>query len=262
METPLPSEQIISSNNSCSHQLCGINGRCLPIINHNSTYFCSCRSGFYGKHCQNYDVRCAKHCSPNSICKPDYGGIITSDRKPYCLCPKTHYGPTCALKNDQCSKNPCKYNGTCHMSYDPTDMQNYTCSCTGLYYGINCELPKASVTVIIDSTNSSLTAIATTIQFYDIDSRTRTDLFLRNQQVFDSVPQKTFLRHDQLTSPAIAILKLYGSDDLTREPTYYLGYVQQNLKDINVTNNLESKCSHVQSLWQLFQTNTSSEYEI
>jgi hypothetical protein len=258
----LPSNQVTSLNNSCSYQSCNMHGRCLPIINRNSTYFCSCDNGYYGKHCQNYDHRCTNHCSPNSICKPEYGGIITSDNKPYCLCSTTHYGPTCALKNDQCNKNPCKHHGTCYMSYDSADMQNYTCICTSLYYGVNCEILKASITIRINSKYLSVTAIATTIQYYDIDNRTRTNLILRNQQVFDSVPQETLYHHDRFISPIIGIVKLYGNDYLINEPTYYLGYVQQNLKDINITNDLQSKCSHVQSLWHLLQTNTSRKYEI
>jgi len=148
------------------------------------------------------------------------------------------------------------------MSYDPADMQNYTCICTSLYYGVNCEIPKASVMIIINSTYPSVTAIATAIQYYDINSRTQTDLILRNQQVFVSIPQETLYYHDQLILPAISIVKLYGNDYLTNEPTYYLGYLQQNQQNINVTNDLQSKCSHVQSLWHLFQKNISGEYEV
>jgi hypothetical protein len=188
--------------------------------------------------------------------------MIKSSNKPFCLCSTTRYDPTCALKNDQCAQNPCQHDGTCYMSYDPADMQNYTCICTSFYYGINCEVPKASVTMIINSMYSSVIAIATTIQYYDIDNRTRTHLILRNRQVFDSVPQQTLYRHDQLIAPIIGLMKLYANDYLPNEPTYYLGYVQQNLTYINITNDLQSKCSHVQSLWYLLQTNISSKYEI
>jgi len=148
------------------------------------------------------------------------------------------------------------------MSYELADMENYTCICTNLYYGINCEIPKASVTITIDSTYSSVILIAMVIQYYDIDLRTPADLILRNQQVFNSIPQEAVYHHDQLISPIIGIVKLYGNDYLTNEPTYYLGYLQQNLKDINVTNDLQSKCAHVQSLWYLLQTNTSRENQI
>lgn len=255
----LSSEQIISTNNSCSYKLCGRHGRCLPIINQNSIYFCSCDSGYYGEHCENYEPQCISGCSSFSICKPDYGGIVTGNKKPYCLCPTTHYGPTCALKIDQCVKNPCQHDGTCYISSEWVDMENYTCICTNSYSGVNCEIPKALVKIKINSTYSSETIIATTIQYYDVDKRTQTDLILRNRQVFNSIPQNILYPHDQLISPIIGIIKLYGNDYLTNEPTYYLGYIQQNRTNINITNGLQSKCAHIRSLWHLLQTNISRE---
>ncbi|CAF1108486.1 unnamed protein product [Didymodactylos carnosus] len=117
-------------NNQCSDHPCGANGVCHIVINKNESYFCLCKSGYFGKHCETFDPLCSGHCSPQSICKPNYGGIITGNREPLCVCPAGVFGPTCHLRNDHCNSSPCLSNGTCYVTYEMADIQNYTCAYT------------------------------------------------------------------------------------------------------------------------------------
>ena len=93
------------SGGPCSNNPCGKNGVCQEVINSNRlSYFCSCNSGYYGIHCEHYDEECNDYCSPKSICKPKYSGIITGNQQPLCLCPASTFGKTCYVKNDNCRK--------------------------------------------------------------------------------------------------------------------------------------------------------------
>jgi hypothetical protein len=126
-------------NSPCLNNFCEKNGVCQEVMNSNrSSYFCSCHSGYYGTRCERYDKECDNYCSPNSLCKPQYRGILTGNRKPFCLCPAWTFGNTCYLKNDNCQKNPCLHGGSCEVTYDLADMNKYSCLCTDSFEGDHC----------------------------------------------------------------------------------------------------------------------------
>ncbi|CAF0990486.1 unnamed protein product, partial [Didymodactylos carnosus] len=84
------------------------NSMCQPLLNANHSYKCLCKSGYYGENCKSFDQQClaSSYCSPTSICK----SRLSSARKPLCICPLNHFGPTCHLKYNPCNQVPCLNN--------------------------------------------------------------------------------------------------------------------------------------------------------
>ncbi|CAF2007705.1 unnamed protein product [Rotaria magnacalcarata] len=73
--------------NPCSQRSCRQNSTCLPILNQNHSYYCSFKSGYYGKQCDLYEPHCETCCSSNALCRATHG------TNPYCICPLDHFGP-------------------------------------------------------------------------------------------------------------------------------------------------------------------------
>jgi hypothetical protein len=96
-----------SSLDPCINHRCNQNSTCQPIFNENNSYFCSCKSGFYGKDCSKYEEACNTYCSPNSFCRPDDRSLISDTNNPFCICPIGYFGPRCYLKFGQCDSHPC-----------------------------------------------------------------------------------------------------------------------------------------------------------
>ena len=138
----------------------------IPVFNQNNSYYCSCKSGYYGKNCSMYEPLCETYCSANALCRLDDSDLQAKKNKPYCICPLGHFGPRCNLKYDECNSNPCLNNGTCFSNYDPSGENPYMCICSERFYGNQCQNEKASVHIDLNMTKT-LSARATVVQLYD-----------------------------------------------------------------------------------------------
>lgn len=247
---PLSSPNI---NDLYSKQLCSANGIYYPINNKNTSYFCHCRSGFYGKYCELLDDSCTNYCSANSICKPEYRSVNTGNKQPLCLCPTNSFGQTCHLKNTACSSNPCLHSGSCYMSYDSQNIHDYFCVCTSMFNDDRCEIPKAIIHITLNTTSLTNKILASTVQYYDIENMQTLKLVIRYQAVYDSISSSISLYHDQSTAPFLAVIKLYETVSESKAPAYFILYIQQDVVSINMTSQLsnENHCPNVRTLWHL-----------
>jgi hypothetical protein len=91
----------------CREKSCNGNSTCLSVFNENNSYYCSCKSGYYGKICSMYEPRCENYCSGNALYRIDDSDLQEKKKKPYCICPLDHFGARCNLKYDGCHSNPC-----------------------------------------------------------------------------------------------------------------------------------------------------------
>ncbi|CAF3583830.1 unnamed protein product [Adineta steineri] len=245
----------LSSSSSCSsNHSCTKNGICQQIINRNdSSYFCSCQNGFYGLYCEYYDHQCRDYCSLNAICKPKYRGILTGNQsEPYCLCPLSTFGPRCYFKNKYCQFNPCLNQGTCFITSNLANINEYICICTNFYEGKHCEFSKGMINIRINSSFSINDILATTVFYNDYDQETLRFL-IRYQQVYSSLHSQLkpiYIGKVEQYAPIMAIMKIYR---LNYESEYYLLYYHPNKKTINITVDLtlENYCP----LWYLMESN-------
>ena len=253
-----------SSINPCSNHSCTQNGICQKLIGSNDfAYFCSCKSGFYGIHCEHYDEQCKDYCAPKSICKAKYRGILTgNEQHPLCLCPISTFGPRCYFKNDHCQQNPCLNGGTCIVTYNLTNVDQYMCICTNSYEGNHCQLSKGIVKInLVLSSNSTSqigNVVAATVFYSDYDLETFR-FIIRHQQVYSglfSELKPIYTGKVDKHAPTTAVLKLYSTNYNQEEPKYYLLYYHPDQKHINITVDLtaENHCSSVEALWHLVPT--------
>jgi hypothetical protein len=248
------------SDGPCLNNYCGKNGVCQEVINSNRlSYFCSCNSGYYGIRCTYKDKECSHYCSPKSICKPKYSGILTGNQQPLCLCSASTFGTTCYLKNNNCRNNPCLHGGSCVVTYELADTDEYTCLCTDSFTGDYCQFPKGTVdiTFVLSSVSTLQTtdAVATTVSYSNYDAKSLR-FNIRHQQVYDALPPRLKLIYShELGAPATAVLKIYGPNYHTEEPGYYVLYFHPGQKLINITVDLtsENHCPLVETLWHLVQ---------
>ena len=241
----------------CLNHLCTRNGICQKIINSNDlSYFCSCRNGFYGIYCEHYDEQCNHYCQPKSICKPKYRG---NQQYPFCLCPISTFGTRCYFKNDHCQSNPCLNSGTCIVTYNLTNIDQYICICTDLYEGNDCELLKGMVNInIMLSSNSTIQindVVATTVFYCDYNPETLR-FIVRHQQVYSGLFSKLkpiYIDKLDRYAPTTAVFKVYERNYNQEESKYYLLYFYPDQKNINITVDLtsENHCSLVETLWDL-----------
>jgi hypothetical protein len=253
------------SDGPCLNNPCGKNEMCQEVINSNhSSYFCSCKSGYYGIHCEYYDKQCNDYCSPKSICKPKYSGIITGNQQPLCLCSTSTFGKTCYIKNNKCQKNPCLNGGKCVVNYDWSDTDKYTCLCTDSFFGDHCQVPKEMVDIrFVLSSDFILQAdniVATTISYNDAFNDISLSLNVRHQQVNRGLPSHLNLIYSRKRNayvPTTAILRIYRTNFHSEEPEYYILYFYHLETKINITVDLtsENHCPLVQTLWHLVQQN-------
>ncbi|CAF4025453.1 unnamed protein product [Rotaria sp. Silwood2] len=235
------------TNDSCvDTNRCGKNGFCHRLTNSNETYYCACKSGYYGVFCEYFDDRCSSFCSALSICKPQ-----NFNKQALCICPLNHFGSTCHLKYNPCDELPCLNNGTCLTVHNYINIFEYKCLCPRKYYGKNCELEKFAVRIQFNITmTTKLSNIrAALIHYYDLTPKIF-DLIIKEQQLFNKIPQISTFDHDQTLSPLLSIIRLYKEE---YDPFMYLLYIRENEKIINITIDLskENYCPHTRLLFEL-----------
>ncbi|CAM4765064.1 unnamed protein product [Rotaria magnacalcarata] len=212
----LPSLPLDTAADPCQHSRCNRNSNCKPVFNDNQTYYCSCKSGFYGKDCHFYEPRCETHCSVRSLCRPHGNNVKQPSIN--CICPMDHFGPGCHLQYNDCKSNPCLNSGICFPTYSYSGEVSYVCVCSERFYGKRCELRKASVFLQLNMT-TNLKILATSIQLYDVNPKTL-DLIIRYQQVEHGMVSVVSYLHSDTYSPYIGLLKMYDLD----EQKYYVMY--------------------------------------
>ncbi|KAK3579450.1 hypothetical protein CHS0354_028250 [Potamilus streckersoni] len=153
---------------------------------------CCCRSGFYGKNCENFDIGCSSHPCQN-------GGICIDDNSSYsCSCLKGYTGKSCekdirttsttfqpsltntvassithpystlsSVNNDPCLSTLCLNGGTCYLNATVA-----TCKCLYEYTGSTCEII-FPISLGISSTGQT-TVITNSAYGYTTTSNTET----------------------------------------------------------------------------------------
>ena len=215
--------------NPCSKNSCNKNSICHPVFNQNNSYYCSCKSGYYGINCSMYEPLCESYCSVNALCRPDDSDRQAKRKKIYCICPLGHFGSRCNLKYNDCHSNSCLNNGTCFHIYDPSGEDPSRCICSEYFYGSQCEDEKASVHIDLNMTRT-LSARATVVQLYGYHHHNFL-LEIEHQQISNGFPSSIRFYHADIYVPALGILKIY--EDLSHAQ-YFLVYFLLQSK-INLT---------------------------
>ena len=216
-------------------------------------YFCSCHSGFYGRHCEHYEQNWEHSYSNTSICRPQ-----SDDQRPLCLCSLSRFGSSCHLRIDSCESNPCQNQGTCIQQYSPKPITDYACLCTELFQGEHWEQARGTVHLQIESKFNASTVAATTISYADT-MRLELGLAIRHQQLYHYLPSHVTLIYNQRTlpfAPVRGILKLYKNSYPDIELDYYILYHTGEKITLNVTVDLtaENHCPLVDTFWHLLNT--------
>ena len=90
--------------NKCASNPCGINGRCVDILNE---YRCECTDGYVGTHCQrDIDDCVSSPCAPASTC---YDGVAQYS----CICATGYTGEACSFPTHVCRDGACPANTQC-----------------------------------------------------------------------------------------------------------------------------------------------------
>jgi hypothetical protein len=226
---------------SCSKNNCNKNSTCLSVFNKNNSYYCSCKSGYYGINCSMYEPLCDTYCSANAFCRPDDSDLLVKKNKLYCICPLGHFGPRCNLKYDDCNSNSCLNNGTCFPNYDPSGENPYLCICSEYFYGSQCQKEKASVYIDLNMTET-LSTRATVVQLYNYHPDSFM-LLIEHQQIYNGFPSSISYYHSTIYAPSLGVLKIY--EDLSH-PQYFLMYFLRQF-EINMTSS-PADCPHASLL--------------
>jgi hypothetical protein len=232
-----------SSLDPCINHTCNQNSTCQPIFNQNNSYFCSCKSGFYGKDCSKYEDICSLYCSPYSLCRPDDRSMIAGTNNPFCICPFEYFGPRCYLKFQQCDANPCMNNGSCIYTYESYVDDSFVCICSKLFYGDRCQHAKMAIQVELNTSIIDESPRASTVQFYDVNPKTL-KLILQHQQVTEGFPSYIYYAHGLQIAPALSVLKAHYDSN---QPKYFIIYIQPNTSLINISSSPEN-CPHASVL--------------
>ena len=210
-----------------SHNVrCSRHAQCKPIFNSDDSFYCACDYGFYGARCEQYLSLCHSHCSPESMCKPDHNGTSAT---PFCICPPSHFGPSCHLRRVECDALPCGIRKKCRLTHDLTGERPYQCVCDHLDHTKTCYDGEASVRITLNMTDD-LTQ-ASVAQFYDVHEGSLY-LLLQRQQVSRGIPEVIGYVHEKPLAPVLAVLKTYQSHQTTAN--YYILYIQHNVPTISL----------------------------
>ena len=97
---------------------CQNDGRCVKKTPIDRDYYCRCKNGFNGPHCENNIDECAGDpCENGGLC-------IDGVAKFTCTCVDGYEGETCSINIDDCLNNPCGAHGSC-----TDNVAHYTCTC-------------------------------------------------------------------------------------------------------------------------------------
>jgi hypothetical protein len=214
----------------CSNNSCNENSTCFSIFNQNNSYYCSCKSGYYGINCAMYEPQCETYCSTNALCLPNSSNLQTKTNKLYCICKHGHFGPRCNLKYHDCNSNACLNNGTCFPNYDLSGERLYLCQCSARFYGYKCEYEKASIHINLNLTNVFSTR-ASVVQFYDYQPKVLL-LIIAYQKVYIGVPSSISFYRSTLYAPPFGILKIHNGSS---QPQYFLIYCLFRQTQIKIT---------------------------
>lgn len=114
-----------------------------PLMESES-YTCLCAYGYTGKFCETQINACElpgfSKCLSNSKCVPSESSLMEYE----CQCDKNYFGLYCENKYEPCkqAENPCNQQngqGTCIDQGSAEDPNKYTCTCSPMYSGANCE---------------------------------------------------------------------------------------------------------------------------
>ncbi|CAF3372263.1 unnamed protein product [Rotaria socialis] len=226
----------------CWQNSCNENSICMPVFNQNNSYYCSCKSGYYGTNCSMYEPLCETYCLANALCRPNDSDLQMKKHKIYCICPSDHFGPRCSLKYDGCDSNPCLNNGTCFPNYDPSGENAYRCVCSQHFSKYQCQNEKANIHIDLNMTKS-LSFHATVVQLYYYVFPSL-PLFNQHQQLFNRLPSSISYYFSDIYVPQLGVLKIY--EDLSH-PQYFLIYFLSNQHKINITSSPQH-CPHTSIL--------------
>ncbi|XP_033634762.1 uncharacterized protein LOC117296026 isoform X3 [Asterias rubens] len=125
--------QIIAQGNACSSNPCLNSGRCSVV---DSTYVCSCQSGYTGLQCQTSPVP-SPVCSPNP-CQNGGSCVVTGVSSYRCNCLTGTSGSVCQTiaQGNACSSSPCFNGGQCSVTGGGS---SYVCACQAGYTGLQCQ---------------------------------------------------------------------------------------------------------------------------
>jgi hypothetical protein len=253
-----------NSHDPCSSNPCHSNtSQCQRVLNSNTSYVCSCFSGFYGEKCEQYYKNCSTFCSPHAVCKIVDWALTSGTPRLLCICPLGYFGPRCHLKYNQCDSNVCLNNGTCYLRLDSIDFESYKCVCTSRFYGKRCENEKLSVDIEL-SNNLKESIHATVMQYFDFHEITL-DLILKHQVASENFPSSLHFSHGQVLAPVFGLLKLYQNNYQAR---LHLLYIQRNVISVNITsvvNESTTFCPEAATLLanqSMIFSNDDSIYEI
>ncbi|CAF4553802.1 unnamed protein product [Rotaria sp. Silwood1] len=119
---------------SCSTISCLNGGTCLINKETNISY-CQCPSNTIGSRCETIQTVCTNEiCSNNGVCFIDASSGNNTAR---CLCSEGYTGQYCQtslLSINDCSRQPCGYDGTCIQ----TSISSYYCICSNGLTGRSC----------------------------------------------------------------------------------------------------------------------------
>ena len=226
----------------CLSNPCNNNQLCRQLQNNRSNYICLCKSHFTGTDCLQIDPLCAGgYCANQSICKPNYRGILVGNHLPFCLCFFDIYGDRCDIKHDRCEPSLCQHDGSCYSTSKPDDV---ACICTNEYRGKYCQFRKPELELNVNETVGHVAAV---VQYYNIDF-VSLNLLLSHQRVHRTLPSHLHYQFRKESAPEIILATLYSSMDQNDDQLYILS-VQINASAINGTVQLneQSRCVRIDS---------------
>lgn len=121
----------------CSN-ICEEGSTCLIV---DGTWRCICKPGYLGRRCQLLPCDWLP-CHPNAICI-NIADVNTTHESYKCQCPVGYHGDDCLTRINHCRNSPCQNDGVCI-----NNLSNYTCECSNLFDGFNCESKLSSEFVL------------------------------------------------------------------------------------------------------------------
>lgn len=104
------------------------------------------------------------------------------------------------IKSNLCQSKPCLNGGTCDVTYDSRNINDYLCQCTDSFRGSHCQYPNSMVDIsIILSSNSTVQTddiIAVTVSHNDYNDETLA-LDHQYQRIHKTLPSHLTLIYNQ-----------------------------------------------------------------